>query len=206
MSITAVVKKNTYFDSVSLMSISTRANQLPGVEQAFVAMGTEMNKGVLSNLGLLTADLDAAGTGDLMIVVEAGEEADQAALLAEVEKLLVQKAPSGSGGADTVTYRTVDGAARAIPEANLAIVAVNGAYAGREARKALENGLHVMVFSDNVPIEEEVRLKQLAHSKGLFMMGPDCGTAIINNVALCFGNAVRPGTVGVVAASGTGAQ
>ncbi|MFD0067315.1 acyl-CoA synthetase FdrA [Streptomyces sp. NPDC056690] len=206
MSITAVVKKNTYFDSVSLMSISTRANQLPGVEQAFVAMGTEMNKGVLSNLGLLTADLGAAGTGDLMIVVEAGEEADHTALLAEIEDLLVQKAPSARGGADTVTYRTIDGAARAVPEANLAIVAVNGAYAGREARKALENGLHVMVFSDNVPIEEEVRLKQLAHSKGLFMMGPDCGTAIINNVALCFGNAVRPGTVGVVAASGTGAQ
>ncbi|RFC69877.1 acyl-CoA synthetase FdrA [Streptomyces sp. AcE210] len=206
MSITAVVKKNTYFDSVSLMSISTRANQLPDVEQAFVAMGTEMNKGVLSNLGLLAADLGAAGTGDLMIVVEAGEEADHAALLAEVEALLVQKAPGASGGADTVTYRTVDSAARAVPEANLAIVAVNGAYAGREARKALENGLHVMVFSDNVPIEEEVRLKQLAHSKGLFMMGPDCGTAIINNVALCFGNAVRPGTVGVVAASGTGAQ
>ncbi|MFF1735382.1 acyl-CoA synthetase FdrA [Streptomyces sp. NPDC058247] len=205
MSSTAVVKKNTYFDSVSLMSVSTRANQLPGVDQAFVAMGTEMNKGVLSSLGLLTTDLSAAGTGDLMIVVEAGEGADRAALLAEVEALLGQKAPRASG-ADTVTYRTVDSAARGIPEANLAIVAVNGAYAGREARKALENGLHVMVFSDNVPIEEEVRLKQLAHSKGLFMMGPDCGTAIINNVALCFGNAVRPGTVGVVAASGTGAQ
>ncbi|MFF1685135.1 MULTISPECIES: acyl-CoA synthetase FdrA [unclassified Streptomyces] len=205
MSSTAVVKKNTYFDSVSLMSVSTRANQLPGVDQAFVAMGTEMNKGVLSSLGLLTTDLSAAGTGDLMIVVEAGEGADRAALLAEVETLLVQKAPRASG-ADTVTYRTVDSAARGIPEANLAIVAVNGAYAGREARKALENGLHVMVFSDNIPIEEEVRLKQLAHSKGLFMMGPDCGTAIINNVALCFGNAVRPGTVGVVAASGTGAQ
>ncbi|MFF1356255.1 acyl-CoA synthetase FdrA [Streptomyces sp. NPDC058297] len=205
MSITAVVKKNTYFDSVSLMSLSTRANQLPGVEQAFIAMGTEMNKGVLSSLGLLTADLGTAGTGDLMIVVEAGEGADQAALLAEVEALLVQKAP-GASSADTITYRTVDSAARGIPGANLAIVAVNGAYAAREARKALENGLHVMVFSDNVPIEEEVRLKQLAHSKGLFMMGPDCGTAIINNVALCFGNAVRPGTVGVVAASGTGAQ
>ncbi|WP_371539760.1 hypothetical protein OG210_30495 [Streptomyces sp. NBC_00466] len=164
MSSTAVVKKNTYFDSVSLMSISTRANQLPGVEQAFVAIGTEMNKGVLSSLGLLTADLDAAGTGDLMIVVEAAEEADQVALLAEVEALLVQKAP-GASSTHTVTYRTLDRAARAIPEANLAIVAVNGAYAGREARKALENGLHVMVFSDNVPIGEEVRLKQLAHRR-----------------------------------------
>ncbi|MFF2509022.1 acyl-CoA synthetase FdrA [Streptomyces sp. NPDC058067] len=205
MSITAVVKKNTYFDSVSLMSISTRANQLPGVVQAFVAMGTEMNKGVLGSLGLLTADLEAAGTGDLMIVVEADEGADHAELLTEVEALLTQKAPA-SGGENAVTYRTVDSAASGTPGANLAIVAVNGAYAGREARKALENGLHVMVFSDNVPVEEEVALKQLAHSKGLFMMGPDCGTAIINNVALCFGNAVRPGTVGVVAASGTGAQ
>jgi succinyl-CoA synthetase alpha subunit len=86
------------------------------------------------------------------------------------------------------------------------VIAVNGAYAGREARKALENNLHVLLFSDNVPVEEEVALKELAHEKGLLMMGPDCGTAIINNVALCFGNAVRPGSVGVVAASGTGAQ
>ncbi|MEU6661876.1 acyl-CoA synthetase FdrA [Streptomyces sp. NPDC046821] len=205
MSITAVVKKNTYFDSVSLMSISTRANQLPGVQQAFVAMGTEMNKGVLGSLGLLTADLEAAGTGDLMIVVDAEEGADNEELLKEVEELLVQKAPASSGEG-AVTYRTIDSAATGNPDSNLAIIAVNGAYAGREARKALENGLHVMVFSDNVPVEEEIALKQLAHSKGLFMMGPDCGTAIINNVALCFGNKVRPGNVGIVAASGTGSQ
>ncbi|MFV5992168.1 acyl-CoA synthetase FdrA [Streptomyces sp. NPDC056231] len=204
MSITAVVKKNTYFDSVSLMAISTKANSLDEVEQAFVAMGTEMNKGVLGNLGLLTPELEAAGNGDLMVVVEARAGVDADELLARVEELLRRKAPAT--GDVTVTHRTIAAAAQADPAANLAVIAVNGAYAGREARKALENDLHVLLFSDNVPVEEEVALKELAHEKGLLMMGPDCGTAIINNVALCFGNAVRPGSVGVVAASGTGAQ
>ncbi|MGW1405561.1 acyl-CoA synthetase FdrA [Streptomyces sp. NPDC002403] len=204
MSITAVVKKNTYFDSVSLMSISTRANNLEGVNQAFVAMGTEMNKGVLNDLGLLTTDLEAATNGDLMIVLETREDVDTREVLAAVGDLLVHKKPAGGSG--TVTHRTVAAAAAHNPDANLAVIAVNGAYAGREARKALENGLHVMLFSDNVPVEEEIALKRYAHDHGLLMMGPDCGTAVINNVALCFGNAVRPGNVGVVAASGTGAQ
>ncbi|GHA76464.1 acyl-CoA synthetase FdrA [Streptomyces termitum] len=202
---TAVVRKNTYFDSVSLMSVSTKANGLDGVEQAFTAMGTEMNKGVLENLGLLTDELRAAESGDLMIVVVAADGSDTEALLAEVEDLLTRKAPASAGAAE-VTYRTVASAAAGIEGANLAVIAVNGAYAAREARKALESGLHVMMFSDNVAVEDEIALKNLAHDKGLFMMGPDCGTAIINNVALCFGNKVRPGSVGIVAASGTGSQ
>ncbi|MEV5608546.1 acyl-CoA synthetase FdrA [Streptomyces sp. NPDC052225] len=205
MSTTAVVRKNTYFDSVSLMSVSTRANGLDGVEQAFTAMGTEMNKGVLDNLGLLTDELRDAGNGDLMIVLVTAEGADEEALLGQVEDLLRRKAPA-SAEAGAVTHRTLPGAARAIEGANLAVIAVNGAYAAREARKALDNDLHVMLFSDNVSVEDELALKELAHDKGLLMMGPDCGTAIINNVALCFGNKVRPGTVGIVAASGTGSQ
>ncbi|WP_199548169.1 acyl-CoA synthetase FdrA [Streptomyces sp. N35] len=205
MSTTAVVRKNTYFDSVSLMSVSTKANGLDGVEQAFTAMGTEMNKGVLDNLGLLTDELRAAGSGDLMIVLVAADGTDTEALLAEVEDLLHRKAPA-SAGAGAVTYRTLASAAAGVEGSNLAVIAVNGAYAAREARKALDNNLHVMLFSDNVAVEDEVALKELAHDKGLFMMGPDCGTAIINNVALCFGNKVRPGSVGIVAASGTGSQ
>ncbi|MFH8724940.1 acyl-CoA synthetase FdrA [Streptomyces termitum] len=202
---TAVVRKNTYFDSVSLMSVSTKANGLDGVEQAFTAMGTEMNKGVLENLGLLTDELRAAESGDLMIVLVAADGSDTEALLAEVEDLLTRRAPASAGAAE-VTYRTVASAAAGIEGANLAVIAVNGAYAAREARKALESGLHVMMFSDNVAVEDEIALKNLAHDKGLFMMGPDCGTAIINNVALCFGNKVRPGSIGIVAASGTGSQ
>ncbi|WP_426301219.1 acyl-CoA synthetase FdrA [Arthrobacter sp. R-11] len=199
-----MIKKNSYFDSVSLMSISTKANGLDGVEQAFVAMGTEMNKGVLQNLGLLTPELAEAGNGDLMIVVVPSAGAEAGEIIPQIEELLTRKAPGGGGA--QISYRTIAAAAQADPGANLAIIAVNGAYAGREARKALENGLNVMMFSDNVPVEEEIALKALAHGKGLLMMGPDCGTAIINNVALCFGNAVRPGTVGIVAASGTGSQ
>ncbi|AJF68109.1 acyl-CoA synthetase FdrA [Streptomyces vietnamensis] len=205
MSITAVVRKNTYFDSVSLMSVSTKANGLDGVDQAFTAMGTEMNKGVLENLGLLTDELRAAESGDLMIVLVAEDGADTEALLAEIEDLLTRKAPASADGGE-VTYRTIASAAAGIDGANLAVIAVNGAYAAREARKALESGLHVMMFSDNVAVEDEIALKNLAHDKGLFMMGPDCGTAIINNTALCFGNKVRPGSIGIVAASGTGSQ
>ncbi|CCH78899.1 putative enzyme with acyl-CoA domain [Nostocoides japonicum T1-X7] len=204
MTTRVVVKKNTYVDSVSLMSISTKANQVEGVVQAFVAMGTDMNKGVLGSLDLLTPELEAAGTGDLMILVETDASLSTDEAIAAVEELLTRK--TETGGEHQVTYRTVGAAAAGRPGANLAVIAVNGAFAAREARQALDNGLHVMMFSDNVAVEDEVALKRLAHEKGLLMMGPDCGTAIINNVALCFGNAVRPGSIGIVAASGTGSQ
>lgn len=204
MTTKVVVKKNTYFDSVSLMSISTKANQVEGVVQAFVAMATDMNKEVLRNLGLLTPELEAAGTGDLMIVVETDDTLAPDDAIAAIEELFKRK--SEARGEHRVTYRTIGAAAAGTPDANLAVIAVNGAFAAREARQALENGLHVMMFSDNVSIEDEVALKQLAHDRGLLMMGPDCGTAIINNVALCFGNAVRKGNIGIVGASGTGSQ
>lgn len=204
MSIKVVIKKSTYFDSVSLMSLSTKANQLPGVEQAVIAMGTEMNKEVLRNVGLLIPEIEEAKSSDLMIVVKAetDELCDDA--FAGIEELFAKKGVTK--GASEIKYATIDSAAKSIPEANLAIISVNGAFAAREARKALENDLHVMLFSDNVSIEEEISLKQYAHEKGLLMMGPDCGTAIIGNVALCFGNAVRKGSIGIVAASGTGSQ
>ncbi|EPF0270829.1 hypothetical protein ACSN5E_003233 [Escherichia coli] len=203
MSVKIVIKPNTYFDSVSLMSISTRANKLDGVEQAFVAMATEMNKGVLKNLGLLTPELEQAKNGDLMIVINGKSGADNEQLLVEIEELFNSKAQSGSHEA---RYATIASAKKHIPESNLAVISVNGLFAAREARQALQNDLNVMLFSDNVSVEDELALKQLAHEKGLLMMGPDCGTAIINGAALCFGNAVRRGNIGIVGASGTGSQ
>lgn len=204
MTVTAVIRRNTYIDSVSLMSISSRANALDGVEQAFVAMGTEMNKGVLADLGLLGPELDEAGNGDLMIVAVTAAGADGDETIARIEELLVRGRPAD--GAGHVIHRTLAAATAADPGANLAVIAVNGAYAAREARKALENDLHVLLFSDNVAVEDEIALKTMAHEKGLLMMGPDCGTAIINGVGLCFANAVRRGSIGIVAASGTGSQ
>lgn len=204
MSVKIVIKPNTYFDSVSLMSVSTKANQLDGVEQAFVAMATEMNKGVLNNLGLMTPELEAARNGDLMIIIKGhSDEANEENLLA-IEALFTQK--GGNSGSHEASFATLSSAKAHNPDSNLAVIAVNGLFAAREARLALENDLNVMLFSDNVSLADELALKQLAHEKGLLMMGPDCGTAIINGAALCFGNAVRRGNIGIVGASGTGSQ
>lgn len=205
MTVQVVIKANTYFDSVSLMSLSTKANQIEGVEQAIIAMGTEMNKEVIRNVGLITPEVEAAKTSDLMIVVKGENEAACESAFGSIEELLTKKNTNNKGTSE-IKYSTIKSAAEHIPEANIAVIAVNGAYAPREARKALENNLHVMMFSDNVSIEDEIELKSIAHEKGLLMMGPDCGTAIIGNIALCFANAVRKGNIGIVGASGTGSQ
>ncbi|MFE5429182.1 acyl-CoA synthetase FdrA [Peribacillus simplex] len=204
MGIMTLIKPNTYFDSVSLMSLSTKANQVEGVEQAIIAMGTEMNKEVMRNVGLMTSEVEEAKTSDLIIVVKATTDEACENAFANIEDLFTKK--NSSKGKSEVVYSTISSATKNIPESNLAVIAVNGGYAPREARKALENNLHVMLFSDNVSIEDEIELKKLAHEKGLLMMGPDCGTAIIGNVALCFANAVRKGNIGIVGASGTGSQ
>jgi len=183
------------------MSVSTKANKLPGVEQAFVAMATEMNKGVLKNLGLITPELAEAKNGDLMIVIKGDAANDET--LAAIEALFTRKE---SGGTHEARYATIASAKTHRPESNLAVISVNGTFAAREARQALENDLNVMLFSDNVSLDDELALKQLAHKKGLLMMGPDCGTAIINGAGLCFANAVRRGPIGIVGASGTGSQ
>ncbi|CRK81887.1 acyl-CoA synthetase FdrA [Neobacillus massiliamazoniensis] len=204
MEVKALIKPNTYFDSVSLMSLSTKANQIEGVEQAIIAMGTEMNKEVMKNVGLMTPEVEQAKASDLIIVVKAATDEECESAFHGIEELFTKK--NSLKGKSEVIYSTIPSAAKSIPEANLAVIAVNGAYAPREARKALENDLHVMLFSDNVSVEDEIELKKLAHEKGLLMMGPDCGTAIIGNVALCFANVVRKGTIGIVGASGTGSQ
>jgi FdrA protein len=204
MTVQVVIKPNTYFDSVSLMSLSTKANQVEGVEQAIIAMGTEMNKGVIRNVGLMTPEVEEAKNSDLMIVVKAATDELCENAFVSINELLTKK--NTSTGKSEVKYSTISSAAQSIPEANLAVISVNGAYAAREAKKALENDLHVMLFSDNVSIEEEIELKKFAHEKGILMMGPDCGTAILGNVGLAFANAVRKGEIGIVGASGTGSQ
>lgn len=204
MTVQVLIKPNTYFDSVSLMSLSTKANQVEGVEQAIIAMGTEMNKGVIRNVGLMTPEVEEAKTSDLMIVVKAATDELCENAFVSINELLTKK--NTTSGKSEVKYSTISSAVQSIPEANLAVISVNGAYAAREAKKALENNLHVMLFSDNVSIEEEIELKKFAHEKGLLMMGPDCGTAILGNVGLAFANAVRKGEIGIVGASGTGSQ
>ncbi|WP_455382519.1 acyl-CoA synthetase FdrA [Salinispira pacifica] len=197
------VRKDSYFDSIFLMSLTRKLKEEAGVADAVVAMGTEMNIQLIRSQGY--EGVEGAAPNDLIIAVECeGEEAVESALHA-AENLLVKSRPGG--GAGTAFQPTsLDGALEQLPGANLAVISVPGQYAAHETRRALERGLHVMLFSDNVSIEEEIALKQLGRSKGLLVMGPDCGTAIINGAPICFANAVARGPVGVVAASGTGLQ
>lgn len=199
------VKRGAYYDSVFLMLATRGLKELDGVTDAIVAMATPMNIELLGDMGFTPAEFDGLGSNDLIIAVDAGTDAIiDIAVAAALDALKKGKTESAAGGLSTVGSF---GAALASDRAaNVAVISVPGTYAAREARKALDSGLHVMMFSDNVSLDDEIALKTLAVSKGLLMMGPDCGTAIINGKPLCFANTVRRGTVGIVAASGTGLQ
>ncbi len=194
-----------YLDSVALMRISREVESLAGVSAASLMMASPSNKELLRDAGLLDAAADGAGANDLVIAIRA---ADQDALHAAFEAAEAALAgPTGGGGQrQGWNPRSLETALRALPAANLAIVSVPGEFAAREARRALERGLNVMLFSDNVAIGDEVALKALARERGLLMMGPDCGTAIIAGAPIGFANAVPRGDIGLIAASGTGLQ
>ncbi|MCK7488857.1 MAG: DUF1116 domain-containing protein [Anaerotruncus sp.] len=191
------VRKDSYHDSVFLMLATQELKASGGVVEAVVAMGTDMNRDLLSGMGFGGPDLDGAGPNDLLVAVEARDEVKAEAAAAKALELVDRKktAASAAGGSGLARTGSLDAALARLPKANLAVISLPGTYAAREARKALDRGLHVMLFSDNVPLEEEVDLKRRAAAKGLLVMGPDCGTAIVNGQPLCFANVVRRGTV-----------
>jgi succinyl-CoA synthetase alpha subunit len=199
------VRRSFYHDSVTLMGLTRDMEAVAGVSRAAAMMGTPANRAVLHDAGLLTSDGEAAAPADLIIAVAADSPGAAETARQAAERALVPRTADGAGAA-RYRPRTIDTALHALPGANLALVSVPGAYAAIEARRALHAGLHVMVFSDNVPVAEEVALKRLAISRGLLLMGPDCGTAIIDGVPLGFANAVPRGRIGIAAASGTGLQ
>ena len=199
------VRRGFYLDSVALMRISASLSASEGVESASLMIGTPSNLAILDEAGLLVGEGRAAGPDDLVIAVRAETEEALAAALAAAEASLEGSA-EGPGGRAATRFPGMRAACEGLPGANLAIVSVPGPFAAREARRALARGLNVLVFSDNVPVEEEVALKREARERGRMVMGPDCGTAIIAGVPLAFANRVRRGEIGVVAASGTGLQ
>lgn len=196
------VRRGAYHDSVTLMRVSRTLSERDGVAAAQVAMATELNLDLLTGLGFAVPA--EAGPNDLVVAVRADDEAALAQARAELAGLLAAPAaPQGLGVA--AASRTV-GSAVAGTAANLALISVPGRFAFVEAMDALTAGLNVMLFSDNVPVEQEIALKDEAARRGLLVMGPDCGTAVVGGAGLGFANAVRPGPVGIVAASGTGTQ
>lgn len=197
------VLEGRYVDSVLLMRLAQRLSALAGVEDAAAMMGTDANKTLLRESGFLTEPTTAAAD-DLIVAVKAAAEAAAPAVLARVEELL--EATDADSSLGPASVRSLDQALELRPDLNLAAISLPGEYAGAEARRALERGLHVFLFSSNVALEEEIELKRLAAERGLLCMGPDCGTAIIAGKGLGFANAVRRGPVGVVGASGSGLQ
>lgn len=199
------VIRNFYRDSVSLMQLSSTFAKLPGVEQASAIMASANNISLLKEAGLLAGTVEA-GANDLLIALQGNAEALDAAL-ASAETALKQPAPTaGQGTSRAIAPRSLEMGLGDMVEANLVLISTPGEYAAAEAFKALRLGLNVMLFSDNVGLQDEIALKQFARDRGLIVMGPDCGTAVINGVPLAFANVVRRGAIGVVAASGTGLQ
>lgn len=203
MPVRSRIKPSAYYDSVTLMLMQREVRSLPGVREAGAVMGTEANKELLREAGLESSEARAAGANDLILAVDAEDEQAADAALDRAEGLLVQRrtTPSDEG------YRpkTVASAARLLG-ANLALISVPGRFAAGVAKEALAAGLHVMLFSDNVPLDAEVELKRAGAGRGLLVMGPDCGTALLGGAALGFANGVRRGPIGIVGAAGTGIQ
>ncbi len=198
-----MVKKATYRDSISLMKISNTLAKLPGVSQAAVVMATELNRRVLSEAGFADAAIGRAAGDDMIVAIEAKDSHSLDAALGKLEALL---SPSERPAGESAPPTSLGEALELLPDANLAVISVPGQFAKREAMQALSSGLNVFLFSSNVSREEEVELKRAASRKGLLVMGPDCGTSIINHKVLGFGNVIREGAIGLVSASGTGLQ
>lgn len=200
------VKQNTYYDSVTLMLFSSKIISVPGVKEAAVMMGTNHNKSLMINSGILKPEDAESITPNDMVVGIMGETQESVDEALKVLKEQFERKMQASMASDKLTAKTLDSAVNKLGDPNFAVISIPGKYAKNEAMKAMQNGMHVLLFSDNVTIDEENELKDYAVSHNLLMMGPDCGTAIINGIALGFANVVRRGNIGIVAAAGTGLQ
>jgi FdrA protein len=197
------VRPGAYYDSIVLMQLQKSLLTLPGVLDAGVVMATDANKELLQQNNLLGGDASGTRPEDLLIAVRTRDDAAAKSALDRVDELLARKR---TGGDEAYRPKSLESALQMLPDAQWVMVSAPGKYAGGVARDALSLGRHVFLYSDNVPIEEEIALKQTARGKGLLVMGPDCGTAIIGGVGFGFANQVRRGKIGVVGASGTGVQ
>jgi FdrA protein len=198
------IRSGTYYDSVILMKLQRSLAEQPGILDAGVVMGTAANKEILAQTKLLVPEAESAGADDLVIVVSSNDEISALDALKKIDELVASRKSSGK----ETDYRphSLETAASILPDANWVLVSVPGRFAAGVARQALDLNKHVFLYSDNVSLEDEISIKQQAAKKGLLVMGPDCGTAIVNGIGLGFANKVRKGPIGVVAASGTGLQ
>lgn len=202
-----VIRKNSYQDSINLMLLTTDLSKMDGINKVQVMMGTDANKAIFADTGLLTEEAKKAEPSDMMIVMDVEDESLKSTVLDAIDTFLNDLSQKKANNSQEVAaVSSWDEALKKLPDANVALISVPGVYAADEIDNALDNNLNVFVFSDNVSLEDEARLKTKAHQKGLIVMGPDCGTGIISGVPMAFSNVVRTGNISIVGASGTGIQ
>lgn len=205
MAVIGRIVKGAYYDSVTLMRVSGKMAESEDIDEVSIVMGTQANLSILETSDMMLEEFKAASDADLLLAVRTSCPEKGSEILDRLE-LSLQDAMKIDVSTSEYCPVSIEGAVTTMPEVNLALISVAGKYAGALAMDALTQGLHVMIFSDNVPIETELSLKRYARDHDLLVMGPDCGTAIINGVPLGFANAVPRGNIGIVAASGTGLQ
>lgn len=199
-----IIKKNNYQDSINLMLLTNEINTLEGVKRCSIMMGTDANKNIFKNTGMLTEEAASANPNDIVIVIDADDDVISNAV-DKIDSFLSDLSTKNEKH-KSLEANSLEEALELLPDANLALYSIPGEYGAHEMEKALEHNLNVFSFTDNVSLEDEVKLKKMAHEKGLLMMGPDCGTGIISSIPLAFTNVVKPGNIGIVGASGTGIQ
>ena len=202
--IKTTVLQNCYMDSILILSVSRELMKLPGVNKAVVVMATDMNKTVVDEFGGMTPAVQNAGANDLILSLDCEKEDVIRTAEAKVKEIASGRTAGDKREAE-VEYRTIGAAKTALPDANICIISLPSEYALDEAKTALANDMNLFIFSD-MDEDEELEIKQIAHEKGLFVMGPGAGTAVINGVSLGLMSKVRRGKVGIVAASGSGLQ
>jgi FdrA protein len=198
------VRSGVYYDSVVLMQLQRALTAQPGVIDAGVVMGTDANKDLLAQSDLLAPEVHDAGADDMVLVIKAEDESTAQDALEKVDELIAKR--RGVSTDEDYRPKSLESASEMLPAAQWVLVSVPGRYAAGVARQALSLNKHVFLYSDNVTLMDEIDLKGTAVEKGLLVMGPDCGTAIVNGVGLGFANKIRHGSIGLVAGSGTGLQ
>ena len=205
MSLKTAVITSFYQDSVILMRVAAQTRGRPGLREVAMFMGTPANHAVLEQAGLATAAGRQAGANDLIITVDAHSEAAADEAIAAAKTALLETRKSGESPSE-IRPRTLESALRLLPEANVVSLSIPGAYVKAEALSALRRNCHLFIFSDNVPLDDEIEIKREALKRNRLCMGPDQGTAYLGGIGLGFANIVKRGRIGCVAASGTGLQ
>ncbi len=184
MTIRLMIKKNQYYDSVFLMGVNKRLFEAEGVIESAVLMASEANKQTLTKMGVTDPQLDTATPNDLVVVISGEPQNSMDDLLEQFDQFL----EGAATGKSRSSLHTLQDGLDVKPDATLAVISVPGEYAAREARLAVESGLNVFLFSNNVSLEDEIEIKRLAQDRGVLVMGPDCGTSILNGVGIGFAN------------------